>query len=107
MADGNWIMAGLHLSPFAKGANLPTVAISRGEDFTKWDPVVIPAAPGVGTNVWGESTVIVEGRRITNLSRYGKRARALLSASEDYGAPGRRPRRRTFPWPRASHTRAP
>lgn len=85
MADGNWIMAGLHLSPFAKGANLPTVAISRGDDFTKWDPVVIPAAPGVGTNLWGESTVIVEGKRVTNLSRYGKRARALLSVSEDYG----------------------
>jgi hypothetical protein len=85
MEDGNWIMAGLHLSPLAKGANLPTVAISRGDDFTKWDPVVIPAAPKVGTNVWGESTVIVEGKRITNLSRYGKRARALLSVSEDYG----------------------
>lgn len=85
MADGNWIMAGLHLSPLAKGANLPTVAISRGDDFTKWDAVVIPAAPGVGTNLWGESTVIVEGNRITNLSRYGRRARALLSVSENYG----------------------
>jgi hypothetical protein len=85
MADGNWIMAGLHLSPFAKGANLPTVAISRGDDFTKWDAVVIPAAPGVGTNVWGESTVIVDGPKIINISRYGKKARALLSMSEDYG----------------------
>ena len=85
MADGNWIMAGLHLSPFAKGENLPTVAISKGDDFTKWEPVVIPAAPGVGTNLWGESTVIVEGKKIINLSRYGKQARALLSTSEDYG----------------------
>ena len=85
MADGNWIMAGLHLSPLAKGANLPTVAISRGDDFTKWDAVVIPAAPGVGTNVWGESTVIVDGPEVINISRYGKKARALLSTSEDYG----------------------
>ena len=85
MADGNWIMAGLHLSAFAKGANLPTVAISRGDDFTKWDPVVIPAAPGVGPNVWGESTVIVDGQKVINISRYGKKARALLSVSEDYG----------------------
>ncbi len=85
MANGNWIMAGLHLSPFAKGANLPTVAISRGDDFTKWDPLVIPAANRVGNNVWGESTVIVEGKRITNISRYGKRAQALLSVSDDYG----------------------
>ena len=85
MADGNWIMAGLHLAPFAKGDNLPTVAVSRGDDFTKWDPVVIPSAPGVGSNVWGESTVLIEGRRVTNISRYGKKAYALLSHSEDYG----------------------
>lgn len=85
MADGNWIMAGLHLSPLAKGANLPTVAISRGDDFTKWDAVVIPAAPGVGTNVWGESTVIVDSQKVINISRYGKKARALLSTSADYG----------------------
>lgn len=85
MADGNWIMAGLHLSPFAKGENLPTVAISKGDDFTKWDPVVIPAAPGIGTNLWGESTVIVDGKKIINLSRYGKQPRALLSTSEDFG----------------------
>jgi hypothetical protein len=29
--------------------------------------------------------VIVEGKRITNISRYGKRAQALLSVSDDYG----------------------
>lgn len=85
MADGNWIMAGLHLSPFAKGKNLPTAAISKGDDFTKWEPVVIEAASGVGTNLWGESTVIVESKRILNISRYGKKALALLSVSEDYG----------------------
>lgn len=85
MADGNWIMAGLHLSPFAKEANLPTVAISRGDDFTKWQRIVIPAAAKVGTNLWGESTVIVDGKHVINISRYGKRACALLSVSDDYG----------------------
>jgi hypothetical protein len=35
--------------------------------------------------VWGESTVIVEGKRVLNISRYGRKARALLSVSEDYG----------------------
>jgi len=35
--------------------------------------------------VWGESAVIVEGKRITNLSRYGADARALTATSEDYG----------------------
>ncbi|MFM7167677.1 MAG: exo-alpha-sialidase, partial [Planctomycetaceae bacterium] len=32
-----------------------------------------------------ESTVIVEGSRITNIARYGRRAVALVSRSADYG----------------------
>ncbi len=85
MADGNWIMAGARVG---RGDSdqwaLPAVAISRGEDFTRWDLVVIPAAPGLG-KIWGESTVIVEGKRIINISRYGARALALVSFSEDFG----------------------
>ena len=46
--------------------------------------VVIPAAPGLG-KIWGESTVIVEGKRIINISRYGAKALALVSFSEDFG----------------------
>ena len=85
MADGNWIMAGFRIGgQFGEAGNLPAVAISKGDDFTKWELVVIPAAPGLG-NIWGESTVIVEDKRILNISRYGKRALALLSISEDYG----------------------
>ncbi|MFT5122548.1 MAG: hypothetical protein ACI97B_001179 [Verrucomicrobiales bacterium] len=80
MADGNWIMAGFRIGP----GNLPAVAISKGDDFTKWEMVVIPAAPGLG-RIWGESTIIVEGKRILNISRYGKKALALLSVSEDHG----------------------
>lgn len=82
MADGNWIMSGFRVG--SQDGNLPAVAISHGEDFTKWDLIAIPATPGLG-NVWGESTVIVAGKRILNISRYGKRALALLSISEDYG----------------------
>jgi Concanavalin A-like lectin/glucanases superfamily/BNR repeat-like domain len=82
VADGNWIMSGFRLA--GQDGNLPAVAISHGDDFTKWDLIDIPAKPGLG-NVWGESTVIVEGKRILNISRYGKRALALLSISEDYG----------------------
>jgi hypothetical protein len=80
MADGSWIMAGFRIGP----GNLPAVAISKGDDFTKWEMVVIPAAPGLG-RIWGESTIIVEGKRILNISRYGKKALALLSVSEDHG----------------------
>ncbi|MBL6705196.1 MAG: exo-alpha-sialidase, partial [Planctomycetaceae bacterium] len=47
--------------------------------------VVIPAAPNLGSNLWGESTVIVESKRILNIARYGKKAIALLSVSEDHG----------------------
>ena len=82
MSDGNWIMSGFRIG--GQAGNLPAVAISHGDDFTKWDLIVIPAAPGLG-NIWGESTVIVEGKRVLNISRYGKKALALLSISEDQG----------------------
>jgi hypothetical protein len=35
--------------------------------------------------VWGESTVITQGRRITNIARYGAKAFALVATSDDYG----------------------
>ena len=86
MPDGNWIMAGFRIGgSFGEAGNLPAVAISRGDDFTKWDMVVIPAARGLSQNLWGESAVIVEGKRILNIARYGAKAVALLSVSEDYG----------------------
>jgi hypothetical protein len=89
MADGNWIMAGIEVSDSSylgqtRKTNLPAVAISHGEDFTRWDLVVIPAAPDLG-GIWGESTVIVDGKRILNISRYGAKSRALVAASEDNG----------------------
>lgn len=79
MDDGNWIMAGLKV-----GAGSPAiVAISDGDDFTKWDVVPIPQAKGL--KMWGESTVIVNGKRVTSISRYGDKAEALAATSEDYG----------------------
>jgi hypothetical protein len=65
--------------------NLPAVAISRGTDFTKWEMVVIQAGKSLRSNLWGESTVIVEKTRITNIARYGSQALALVSTSEDHG----------------------
>lgn len=79
MEDGNWIMAGIQCDH----GNHAAVAISHGHDFLKWDLVVIPAPSGI--EMWGESTVIVLGKRILNISRYGKKAMALVSVSEDYG----------------------
>jgi hypothetical protein len=85
MEDGNWIMAGACVTrgqPEQRA--VPAVAISRGDNFTHWDLVVIPIAVGRRL-IWGESTVIVEGNRITNISRYGAEAIALVSYSDDYG----------------------
>jgi hypothetical protein len=86
MDDGNWIMAGITAGGDAPagGKNPAAVAISHGDDLRKWDLVPIPQVPGLG-KVWGESTVIVEGKRITNISRYGAEARALVSTSDDFG----------------------
>jgi hypothetical protein len=84
MPDGNWIMAGAR---FPKGydgkkGNLPAVAISHGDDFTKWDLVVIPSPV---SGIWGESTVFISGKRIINISRWGGKAKALMAVSEDCG----------------------
>lgn len=80
MEDGNWIMAGMRVG----NGNPAAVAISHGDDVTKWDLVVIPLTEGLG-KVWGESAVIVEGRRITNIARYGEKALALVATSGDFG----------------------
>jgi len=86
MNDGNWIMAGISARGDAPagGVHPAAVAISRGDDFTTWDLVVIPVAEGLG-GVWGESTVIVDGPRIVNIARYGDKALALVATSDDYG----------------------
>jgi len=85
MADGNWIMAGFRVANgYDVVGHLPAVAISRGDDFTQWDMVVIPTAPDLGT-VWGESTVIVDGTQVTNIARYGAKPLALVSTSADNG----------------------
>lgn len=79
MEDGNWIMAGLKVGD----GNPAIVAISRGDDLLKWDVVTIPVSREI--KMWGESTVIVQGRLVTNISRYGAEPRALASLSEDAG----------------------
>lgn len=80
MDDGNWIMTGLKVGE----GNPAIVAISHGDDFLKWDVVPIPQAKNL-KKMWGESTVIISGKQITNISRYGDKAEALVATSEDYG----------------------
>ncbi len=86
MADGNWIMSGIPArgDAAAGGQHPAAVAVSRGDDFTRWNLVIIPAAPDLG-GIWGESAVIVEGERITNIARHGKKPLALAATSVDCG----------------------
>ncbi|MEW4564791.1 exo-alpha-sialidase [Bremerella sp. JC770] len=80
MEDGNWIMPGLRV-----GEGNPTaVAISRGDSMTDWELVRIPNHPSVG-NMWGESSIMVDGAHVTNICRYGAKAKALVATSDDYG----------------------
>jgi hypothetical protein len=79
MDDGNWIMAGANIGD----RNPAAVAISQGDDFTQWKKIIIPVSKKL--NMWGESTVIINGNRITNISRYGAQPIALIATSEDFG----------------------
>ena len=80
MDDGNWIMPGASVG----NGNPAAVAISHGDNLTKWELVIIPTHPSV-RGMWGESTLLVDGPRLINISRYGARAAALAAVSEDYG----------------------
>lgn len=81
MNDGNWIMAGISVGR----GNPAAVAISRGEDFLKWDLVIVPKSDAVA-KMWGESTVVVAGKRVINIARRdGTAPVALVAGSDDYG----------------------
>ena len=85
MNDGNWIMSGIAVAGDCVdgGVHPAAVAISHGDDLTRWDLVVIPCqATG---NVWGESTVFIAGARVVNIARYGEKAQALVAHSDDCG----------------------
>ena len=84
MSDGNWIMPGISAGAYSeKNTNPAAVAISHGDDFTKWDFVRIPAPQGI--KMWGESSIIVEGANVLNIARYGAKPLALVAKSSDFG----------------------
>lgn len=80
MDDGNWIMPGFIVDQ----GNPAAVAISAGDDLKKWNTVIIPRGAGV-RNMWGESSLFVDGPRVTNIARYGGKALALAASSGDFG----------------------
>jgi hypothetical protein len=84
MSDGNWIMPGISAGPYSNAGTFPAaVAISHGDDLTKWDFVGIPVHEGI--RMWGESSIIVDGPNVLNIARYGGKALALISKSTDFG----------------------
>lgn len=95
MDDGNWIMAGISVGGGYGGPDNPAaVAVSHGEDFTKWDVVIIPKPKDM--RMWGESTVIVDGAQVLNIARWGSPV-ALAALSEDYGRTWTEIRRSNLP----------
>ncbi len=83
MGDGNFIMAGIRVAGGFGGTDDPAaVAISHGTDLTRWRLVVLPKPPKMAS--WGESAVIIDGRRLLNIARY-RNPIALAATSRDYG----------------------
>ncbi|MCA9044423.1 MAG: exo-alpha-sialidase [Planctomycetaceae bacterium] len=81
LENGNWLMSGLSVGE----GNPAAIALSNGDNLTDWTFVEIPKSPSVG-QMWGESTVLVDGKHITNIARYGQQAIALVAESDDFGA---------------------
>lgn len=85
MDNGNWIIGGIRVANgYDFTGNLPSVAISHGDDLTKWDLKVISTQENV-SGIWGESTVFFKGSNVINVSRWGEKAKALVAFSNDYG----------------------
>ncbi len=85
MEDGNWIMPGISAGPYSNKQVFPAaVAISHGDDLSKWDYVEVPAGAGID-RMWGESAIFLDGARVFNIARYGGGAVALAAVSEDCG----------------------
>jgi hypothetical protein len=82
MEDGNWIMSGTKVNESYGGKNPPAVAISDGDDFSKWGVVTIPMDK---EEVWGESSLLIDGPKLVIVSRWGRQSIALASKSNDYG----------------------
>ncbi len=85
MSDGNWIMSGIRVAKgYAFKNNDPAIAISHGDDLTQWDMITIKPEQGV-ENIWGESTVYIQGTHVINISRWGGQAKALVAQSINCG----------------------
>lgn len=85
MDNGHWIMPGGSFGLYSNDRVFPAaVAISHGNDLTRWDMVSIPVDQEIH-RMWSESSLFVDGRTVYNIARYGGGAQALIAVSHDYG----------------------
>ena len=78
---------------------LPVVAISHGDDFTRWDSILIPYHPKLAPS-FAETTVWAEGACVTAVIRGGAGV-AWIATSEDHGRTWTTAQPSNLPMPRA------
>ncbi|MCX6909040.1 MAG: exo-alpha-sialidase, partial [Verrucomicrobia bacterium] len=78
MRDGNWIMGG------ELGWTEAAIAISHGDDFTRWDVVQIPR-PEAMTLLFPETTLLERGDTLIAICRPKGTKTAPVSVSKDCG----------------------
>ncbi|MFV2069528.1 MAG: exo-alpha-sialidase [Pirellulales bacterium] len=93
MPNGNFITGGQDKD------GLPVVAISRGDDLTKWDSILIPFDPRLKPS-FAETTVWAEGKHVIAVIRGGSGV-AWVSISDDYGRTWSKAGPSNLPMPRA------
>jgi hypothetical protein len=93
MANGNLITGGQDKD------GLPVVALSRGDDLTKWDSILIPFDPRLKPS-FAETTVWAEGKHVLAVIRGGGGV-AWVSTSNDNGRTWSKAAPSNLPMPRA------
>jgi hypothetical protein len=93
LGNGNFITGGQDKD------GLPVVAISHGDDFTKWDSILIPFDPRLKPS-FAETTVWADDNRVTAVIRGGGGV-AWVSTSADAGRTWSRAAASNMPMPRA------
>ncbi len=91
MANGNFITGGQDKD------GLPVVAISDGDDLTKWDSILIPYDPQLQPS-YAETTVWGDGERVVAVIRGGANV-AWVATSDDYGRTWSKARPSKMPMP--------
>lgn len=78
MANGNWIVSGESFW------YEPAVAISKGDDFSQWDLVVIPRPNDVEI-LFAETTLLQRGTQLVAICRPKNDPAAPVAVSDDFG----------------------